>query len=76
MPMACPGCGLEWNDDGISLPIRANVHRSWGSPPPINSVASVFYECRGCGHCAYDDRKGERRPGVEHNSGTVTVKPT
>ncbi len=62
MPMCCPGCGLEWNDDGISLPIRGNVLRGWGSPPG-RLGATVFYECLNCQWQAYDDRKGDsRRP--------------
>jgi hypothetical protein len=61
MPMNCPGCGLEWSDTGLGLPIRDNVNRSWGSAPTLNSVASVFYECAACGHQAYDDRRGEYR---------------
>lgn len=54
MPMCCPGCGLDWNADGISLPYRANVDRCW-------SGSAVFYECLGCGWRAVDDRKGEYR---------------
>ncbi|MDH6243828.1 hypothetical protein [Mycobacterium sp. OTB74] len=52
MPMHCPACGLEWNTNGIALPIHTNVRRGWGSPPPVNAVAAVFYECLGCGHCS------------------------
>lgn len=61
MPICCPGCGLDWSDVGFGLPIRGNVHRSWGSPP-TGATAAVFYECAACGWQAYDDRKGERRP--------------
>lgn len=59
MPMCCPGCGLDWNPDGISLPYRANVQRGWGSPP--RGGAAVFYECLECGWQAFDDRRGQYR---------------
>jgi len=59
MLMVCPSCGLEWSDTGLGLAIRGNVRRGWGAPP-VGS-ATVFYECLGCGHCAYDDKKAEYR---------------
>lgn len=61
MPMCCPGCGLDWNTDGVSLPLRGNVERGW-------SGSAVFYVCLGCRWRAVDDRNGESKAGRARGS--------
>jgi hypothetical protein len=57
MPMTCPACLLDWNTNGLSLAIRDNARRFWGAPT-TGATSTVAYECLGCGHRVYDDRRG------------------